>query len=233
MPLIVAVIVSAYGIEYVVKDEREAKIVEESYEPYMTKTVKLKRGAVFIDVGAHVGKYSFYASRQVGDKGKVIAIEPFPQNIENLKKGIKLNNFKNITIIPVANGEHDGIGYMSCEWFGKEYSAGSAHLVEESDDTIEVPVKTIDNIIKELGLERVDMMKIDVERNEWNVIKGAKWTIEKFMPILQIEIDSMNEKAIFAYLLSLGYEYEVLKEVSKKLKWKDVLFTPRQNENFK
>jgi len=73
-----------------VVDEGSKFIVEESYEPFMKDLVKLDSGDVFIDVGAHVWKYSFYAAKQVGDSGLVIAIEPYPRNFENLKKGIEL-----------------------------------------------------------------------------------------------------------------------------------------------
>lgn len=87
------VIVEAFGSKYVV-DKTSKFIVEESYEPYMKDVVKLKLGDVFVDVGAHVGKYSFYAASQVGESGLVIAIEPDSGNVENLEMGIRLNVFK-------------------------------------------------------------------------------------------------------------------------------------------
>ena len=105
------VIVEAYGLKYVV-DKNAKFIVEESYEPFMKDLVKLKPGNVFVDVGAHVGKYSFYAAKQVGANGLVIAIEPHPKNAENLRKGIELNGLTNIEVVEKACSNYSGTGFL-------------------------------------------------------------------------------------------------------------------------
>jgi predicted RNA methylase len=80
--------IKAYDLKYLV-DENAAFIVEEAYEPFMKDVVKLRLGDAFVDVGARVGKYSFYVSKQVGVSGIVIAIEPHPESMINLKKGVR------------------------------------------------------------------------------------------------------------------------------------------------
>lgn len=115
-------IVEAYGLKFVV-DENARFIVEEDYEPFLKDVVKLRLGDVFVDVGAHVGKYSFYASRLVGDSGTVITIEPHLGNMANLKKAVSLDKFSNVVAVQ-KKGEHD---QDRCQWTRKRSSARSSH----------------------------------------------------------------------------------------------------------
>lgn len=62
----------------------------------------LKPGECFLDIGANVGFYSLLASRIVGASGQVHSFEPFPRNVEYLKKHIGLNNLQNVTAYAVA-----------------------------------------------------------------------------------------------------------------------------------
>jgi hypothetical protein len=56
----------------------------------------LRPGSVFIDVGAHIGRYSFPIAKLVGENGLVIAIEPDPLAFKALLMGVKLNNLRNV-----------------------------------------------------------------------------------------------------------------------------------------
>src|SRR5262252_4397584 len=73
-------------------------------EPKNTEFIgsHLKPGAVFIDVGTHVGYYSLLASRAAGNTGKVVAVEPNPQTIARLERNIALNCAVNISVQKVA-----------------------------------------------------------------------------------------------------------------------------------
>lgn len=62
----------------------------------------IQPGTVAIECGAHHGSESILLSRWVGDAGKVIVIEPMPDNIAILKKNIELNDLKNVTLIEKA-----------------------------------------------------------------------------------------------------------------------------------
>lgn len=138
-------IVRAYGLKYVV-DENAKFVVQETWEPFMKDIVKLEHGAVFVDVGAHVGKYSLYASRQVGDSGLVVAIEPHPQNLENLRKGLRLNGLTNVVVIQKACSDYNGKGFL------REYELSAKHELVRETTGLEVDVRTLDSTLEDLGI---------------------------------------------------------------------------------
>ena len=65
----------------------------------------LERGDIFIDVGAHGGLYTLLASKKVGNQGRVISVEPNPENLRFLRLNIKLNRLDNVITVPLAAGE--------------------------------------------------------------------------------------------------------------------------------
>jgi len=71
--------------------------VWEPDERYFTINA-LKKGMVFVDIGAHMGYYAVLASEQVGENGTVIAFEPDPRNLQLFRKNVALNNCTNVTI---------------------------------------------------------------------------------------------------------------------------------------
>lgn len=210
-----AMTVEAYGLKYVV-DKNAKFIVEEGYEPYIKDVVKLKPGDVFVDVGAHVGKYSFYASRQVEDSGLVIAVEPHPKNVENLKKGIEINGFTNVTVLKKACCNYRGKGFL------REYELSAKHELVKKPTKIEVEVDTLDNILQSLDAERLDMVKIDVNGCEYRVLLGASIILMKFKPLLMVEVALEDRESVFKHLGELGYRYTVLCETKRY--W-DILFS--------
>ncbi len=128
-------------------------------------------GSIFIDVGAHVGGYTVRACR----KAKlIIAIEPYIKSIEALKNNLELNNCNanNIIIINKAIGDSKGLIKMLVI-VGKE----SATVISK-DGNITVKMDTLDNIINELGIDKVDLLKIDIEGAEALAIYGMRKTLE-------------------------------------------------------
>jgi len=208
------VIVEAYGLKYVV-DRGSRFIVEESYEPFMKDLVKLKLGDVFVDVGAHVGKYSFYAARQVGDSGLVIAIEPHPKNVENLKKGIRLNGFKNIKVVEKACSDRSGRAFLL------EYELSARHEITDKPTKLMVEINTLDNILQSFSVNKVNMMKIDVNGHEYQVLEGARNTLKNYKPTILMEVMLENKQKVFNYLKKFGYEAKIINETKKYL---DALF---------
>ena len=95
-------IVEIDGSVYAVRDRWGKEIVSHNFEPYMQEHFKICRGGVFLDVGAHVGKYTVMVSKIVGSTGLVVAVEPHPENFRVLKRNIKLNNLKNVVAYNLA-----------------------------------------------------------------------------------------------------------------------------------
>jgi FkbM family methyltransferase len=137
----------------------------------------LRPGSTFVDVGANVGDYSLLAASIVGDAGRVLCFEPEPQNRYWLQKSIDLNGYKNMDVFPVALSDTNRQASLYLGEIAGYHTLIPGHP-ERQAGTITVPTRTLDSHLKELGRERIDMMKIDVEGAELQVLRGARTTME-------------------------------------------------------
>jgi FkbM family methyltransferase len=148
----------------------------------------LKSGDVFVDVGAHVGYYSLLAAKLVGESGKVVAVEPNPPTIVRLEKDIALNPFKNILVQKVACTDKETT--LKFYQASLENSGNSSMSQGNAKDGKEITVRGVplDKIVEDLGIKRVDMVKIDVEGGEMSVLGGMTNIIATYHPKFAIDL---------------------------------------------
>jgi hypothetical protein len=89
------IILEINGIKMIAKEFYDIVILSNETEKEVWKYLVLKPGDVFVDIGAHKGKYTLPAAKIVKN-GKVVAVEPSPENYSLLLTSVKLNNFKNV-----------------------------------------------------------------------------------------------------------------------------------------
>lgn len=183
----------SYGIRmgiYPRNEECRAIYVRGIYDPNQLVALKtlLPKGGVFIDVGANMGYFSVFAAKIVGDKGRVIAIEPSSREFNRLGHNLKLNRLKNASAhrlaitdkigkarISIATDERSSLNTM-----GYEFSVKGVEKIK----TEEVDSTTLDNFLKVARITKIDLIKLDVEGSEIRALKGAAKSIEKFHPII-------------------------------------------------
>jgi len=189
-----------------------------SHEPINTQIISriLKKGMTCLDIGGNIGYYVLLERQFVGDKGKIIAFEPLPRNYQYLQKNIQLQNVKNISAYNFACGDKEG----KATFFINKKSNGCKVIPEgmaPPDPSLgtltEVPIKILDPFIEELKLERVDFVRMDSEGYELHIFKGLKKTLEKFKPIISIELHKRQlgvdgTKEFFKLMKDLDYEVE-------------------------
>lgn len=137
---------------------------------------------IVVDIGANYGVYTLIAAKQADT---VIAIEPNSEILDVLKTNIEIN-CKNNNVILIKKA----VGNIKHKITLKTPQVGNAHVVahtsinpfinvHEYDGYIEeeVEMDTLDNIMNQLGIKHVDFMKVDIERVEILMIKGAKQTL--------------------------------------------------------
>ena len=123
---------------------------------------KPQKNNVVLDIGAHLGGYSLRAARMVGSKVKVIAIESNIERHDLLVESAKLNKLV-IEPMNIAASNYDGhLTIKNEEYGGKDYS---------------VVAKKLDNVVKEINLNHIDWIKIDVDGAENSVVDGMKNTL--------------------------------------------------------
>jgi FkbM family methyltransferase len=177
-------------------------------------------GWVILDVGAHVGIYSLWVSRLVGD-GFVIAFEPNPIAYRWLISNIELNGATNIKALPYALG--DEITRERLYVAGENIGASSLimnHIINSPAGKYSivgefvVPVVTMDYVIDKSmeivsrPVKHVDLVKVDVEGYEMRVLRGAERAlreglIDRF--VIEVHTDQVSTKDLVRYLANYGY----------------------------
>ena len=187
------------GVFYCGHNILTVHIVTEQYERLLLPCLLTSKGT-FVDVGAHVGKYTVLN----GLRGtRVIAIEPEPTNYNMLIRNIALNGLQTVTAINKAVWK--GRGTMPLALASK---GSGEHSLKVQGAGILVEVDTLDNIVHQATSgESIELIKIDVEGAEVEVIRGAIELLDRHHPKLVIEIHTeRNLKRIDQLLDSLGYK---------------------------
>ena len=164
------------------------------YEPVSVGMVSehLSAGATFIDVGADLGYYSLKAAPMVGATGHVIAIEPNPEALGRLRVNLAASNANVVAVAPVACSDAEGTLDLYVAPYANtgETSLSKSNASQDGAITraFKVRARPLDDIVQESGVVRVDAIKIDVEGAEYLVLKGAVQTLDRFHPMLLIEM---------------------------------------------
>lgn len=139
-----------------------------------------KTGDVVFDVGAGSGTEIPFLSQSIGSTGKVFAIESDIDAVRRLNKLVKLIKANNVEIVHCGVSSSDGVGYM----LQKEHGGISGRLIGMSmsisvDKSNEIQVRTMDAIIQELGIEKIDFLKMNIEGSEYEALLGFAKNLNK------------------------------------------------------
>lgn len=175
---------------------------------------------VFYDIGANTGYYGILAAFLNPAKTKVYSFEPLENYRKCLEQSIYLNRLENnIRVFGFALDSEEGSKLF--------YEAGTgSSLNKDFIDTAyigvrQVEVKTLDRVFKSEHLLPPDFIKIDVEGQELEVLKGGRGIIEKFLPICFVEIAyslkssgrsfvNKDFESTFEYFTSLDYQIFII-----------------------
>ncbi len=142
----------------------------------------LEPGMTVLDIGAHIGYYALLAATKVGPNGRVIAYEPEPSNFALLSKNISVNNLKNVTPVNAAAADKAGTREFFIEKYNKgHHSFGKTGTAARS---IKVRTEIPDDTLKAKGIQKIDVIKIDIEGAEPIALRGLANTIAENPDIL-------------------------------------------------
>lgn len=160
----------------------------------------IKAGQLIVDVGANIGTTAIPSSKAVGPNGKVFAFEAHPKTFHYLSKNIKLNQLENFSLFNCALGEKNGFVNIT------NLDADDQNKISKNQEEVSIEMATLDSFMRDI--DKIDLLKIDVEGYELFVLQGAKETLRKVQSIY-IEISETHFK-------KYGYSCrEILKFLSK------------------
>jgi FkbM family methyltransferase len=171
---------------------------------------RLGPGFVFIDVGANVGYYSMLASLVVGSAGRVHAFEIDPRPLRCLKANARECRSRNITVHETAIGASEGRAFL-------ELGQDCGHsYVKSTGSGVAIPITSLDQWISgQTELNRVDVIKIDIEGGEGPALEGARALMSRFRPVVICEaLDNANnpnaagQGRLIALLQDIGYRVD-------------------------
>lgn len=193
--------------------------LDERYELALLRKI-IHEGDVFWDIGANIGYYTCLAAQRVGKSGSVIAFEPVPTTRDFLRQNIELNDFSNVTIMPVAIGEVDAIAaiHMNDPQMGEGTASLNASATQAHK--VDVQVRRLDNLTEDLATPNI--VKIDVEGVFWQLWRGASHFFSRQAPIVMAELKGEPFETAHGKLgdaiAALGYTtYEINKHSIRRV----------------
>ena len=149
------------------------------YDQYCHPCIDFAGCKVLFDVGAWVGDTAIKFAKLIDQNGKIVAFEPTPHSMADLCKNIHDEGLEN-KVIPVAAGVSDRNGYA---WLQLAQHSGSNSI--SSTGSVLVNITTIDDFCNEVKMVP-NLIKMDIEGSEMAALRGAKNTIVKYGPGLQV-----------------------------------------------
>jgi FkbM family methyltransferase len=184
-----------------------------AYERDVVRLLKkiVKPGMTIIDVGANIGYIAAIAAKLTGSQGQVFAFEPNPNCYALLAKNLR--PFSHAHAYRSAIGERSEVlpFYLSGDaaedgWGSLQRQPGAVRPI------IDVSVDSIDSFASNAGLQRIEVIKLDIEGNEMRALRGARSVIERDHPAIISELnpaclarDGHTPNDVTLFLAELGY----------------------------
>lgn len=177
-------------------------------------------GCVVFDIGANIGSHTLGLARSVGEGGKVYAFEPADFAFAKLQRNLALNpdldrRTRACQILLVADSTAPTQPELYASWplkpNGPVHPKHRGRLVSAS----RAATDTLDSFVEREKIDRLDLIKIDVDGEEYAVLKGGRNSLARFQPVLLMEMQPYTHderghgfEALVGLLRDGGYSIE-------------------------
>ncbi len=181
------------------------------WEHHTTRLVRdlVKPGMHVVDVGANFGYFALICAQCVGANGLVWAFEPARTFREQLDWHVRENRLtQQVRILPFGLSE-----LSASHEIALDQSTATLHVPSgEPMDSEQISLRTFDDVVHELSIERIDFVKVDIDGHEPFFLRGAENTLRRFRPPMVIEfaqsslyLSNWDVRRLAERLRSLGY----------------------------
>ncbi len=181
------------------------------YEPEVTAAIRrhARPGMIVLDIGANIGGHTLLLAGLVGAEGRVIAFEPTDYAFEKLKRNLALNDVPQVEPVKVALSDHRS-GVQLVDFRSSWMTNGG-----RKDGVSSVRYERLDDWCRARRLGRIDLIKLDVDGNEFPLLEGGRDTISGSKPIFIMEAVGLHfdddERNPYRFLERLGYHFHELR----------------------
>jgi FkbM family methyltransferase len=137
---------------------------------------------IFLDIGANVGLTTLYMKAHF-PHAKIYSLEPEPSNFERLKHHISLNSLMSVVAINKGLFTSDGVLYSNRTFRDKEHWSFRLDKIKQDPDAVELEVVSLDTILMDNDLDKIDFLKMDIEGGELALLQN-----EKFLQIISARV---------------------------------------------
>lgn len=194
---------------FYITDRSDLSIIEEMFVMKEYEIEDINPSIIF-DIGSNVGLSAIYFSLKYSDS-KIYAFEPNKKTFLKMKRNV--SSFDNIKIFNWAVADHDG----QVEFFENERSMSSSIIKRsEKQEAVLVDCYKLDSILEKLNMEKIDLLKFDVEGFEYNVFSTfTKWNKVNYF-IGEVHLDLMKESLNQFTDLFINYKIDLHKNSEKR-----------------
>ncbi len=156
------------------RDEADASVIGEIFthhEYRMAESVIAAALNPVVDIGAHSGFFTLYA-RALNNSVPIIAVEPEKNNCVALKQHLVLNAVQNVQVVEAALA--GAVGQRHLELSPDSHNHKLLKPKETSPESVSVRTLTLARLRKEYGINRIGLLKMDIEGGEYEVFDGLK-----------------------------------------------------------
>lgn len=162
--------------------------------PEVRRSFRPRPGSTIVDVGANIGGYAVGFATAAE---RVLAIEPEPSNFQQLVAHIQMNGLTNVVPLRVAVSDRRGTAVLHLTADSGRHSLESVSWGVATGETINVETVPLDDIIEHERLDHIDWLKIDVERHELPVLRGASKSLDITRNlVLEFELTKLDEVSL-------------------------------------
>lgn len=163
------------------------------HKVYQSPEIKIEQNDIVFDVGANIGLFSIYASQFT--KAGIYAFEPHPINFKKLERNLSNNNL-NVKAIKCAISGEVGTGTLT------DASISGGHILKmdslsNNHDNLKVEVVTLNHIMDQYGIDRIDFLKLDCEGAEGEILNKLSDTL--FSKIKKIVLEFHDNQSILSH----------------------------------
>lgn len=203
--------ITFFAGDYIGERIRKYGLYEHTALQFLLPLLERMERPVVLDIGANIGNHALAFSRHAQ---AVYAFEPIPEIFQLLKENIAQNGLDHVHAVDraLSDGTGDAVIYVN-----RAGNLGSSSFYQRGHQSERQTIRRQrgDDALAELGLGRVDFIKLDVEGHELNVIQGLEATLGHCRPLVLMEwneeeaIRRINEAAVLDDLFS-DYDFFVL-----------------------